>query len=197
MPELGLSELDLPGWDFSGYPEYGNLQKLNPESFAPSYAPNTQLVSIAEVAPLQTILAARDSPAFLGQQANVPEPAGQRSEPRLTYFSEAPSGSTTDQLAVSLPSTAIETFEGAGLTLPINQQTRSIAEADQYEGHAQLPARSARVGSAMSIEHTADLPHMLTTYKRSDEPPQNAEGKMICKHIECSNLTFTRRSDWR
>jgi hypothetical protein len=143
------------------------------------------------------MLAAPDPFSFPGQHVNVFEPASQCLEPRFIYFSEAPSGSTADQLAISLPGTTIETFEGAGLTLPINRQTTSIAEGDQRKGHTQLPARSARVGSARRIEQTADLPHKSTTYKRSEEPPQNAEGKMICKHIECSNLTFTRRCDWK
>lgn len=128
---------------------------------------------------------------------SVSELAGQRLEPRLIHFSEVPSGSTAEQLAISLPGTAIETFEEAGLTLPIERQTASIAESHQRERHTQLPVPSAGVGSARWIEQIADLPHKSTTYKRSEEPPQNALGKMICKHIECSNLTFTRRCDWK
>jgi hypothetical protein len=185
---------DLPDWHFSGHPEYGNLQRLHPESFASLPATNSQLISTAEVAPLQNILAAPDPFSFPGQHLNVSEPAGQWVEPGLIYFS---SGSTADQLAISLPGTTIETFEGAGLALPIDRQTTSIAEGNQPKGNAQLPARSARAGSARWIEQTADLPHKSTTYKRSEEPPQNAEGKMICKHIECSNLTFNRRCDWK
>ena len=188
---------DLLDWHFSGSPEDGNLQRLHPESLAPSPAPRTQLVSTTEAALFQTIPAAPDPFSSPGQQVTASEAAGQCAAPGLICPSEAPSGSTAGQLATSIPGNTIETFEGAGLAHPVDRQTTGIAEGDQYRGHAQLPALSAKVGSASWIEETADLPHKPTTYKRSEEPPQNAEGEMICKHAECSNPTFARRCDWK
>lgn len=35
------------------------------------------------------------------------------------------------------------------------------------------------------------------SYKRAEEPPRNHEAKMICKHQECSGLTFDRKCEWR
>ncbi|KAJ4984851.1 C2H2 transcription factor [Stagonosporopsis vannaccii] len=34
------------------------------------------------------------------------------------------------------------------------------------------------------------------SYKRAEEPPRNQEAKMICKHQECSGLTFDRKCEW-
>jgi hypothetical protein len=196
-PDWDFTGWDLLDWRFLSHPEYSNLQSLHPEPFAPLLAPDTQLVSTAEAAPLQNILTAPDPFSFPSQHVNVSELAGQFLEPGLIHFSESPSGSTADRLAISLPGINIETFERAGLNLPIERQTASIADDDQRNGHTQLPAPSAMTRSAGWIEQTADLPHKSTTYKRSEGPPQNAEGKMICQHTECSNLTFTRRCDWR
>ncbi|KAJ4356619.1 uncharacterized protein N0V89_004655 [Didymosphaeria variabile] len=33
-------------------------------------------------------------------------------------------------------------------------------------------------------------------YKRSEEPPKNQDGKMICKHSECAGQTFDRKCEW-
>jgi hypothetical protein len=195
--DWGFPGLDLEDWDFSSHPEYGNLQSLNPEPFTPLPAPDTQLISTAEVAPLQNILAGSDPFSFPIQHVTVSELADLYVEPGSILLSEAPSGSTADQLAISLPGVAIETFKGAGLTRPNERRTASVAEGGQYKEYARLPTPSPRLGSARWTEHIADLPHKSTTYKRSEEPPQNAEGKMICKHTECSNLTFTRRCDWK
>jgi hypothetical protein len=112
-------------------------------------------------------------------------------EPESIHFPEASSGSTADhldQLAISLPGTTIGIFEGFGQTRPNDRQTANIAEGDQHKEHAQVSAPSARVGSAGWVEQTAVPSHKLTTYKRHEEPPRNAEDKMICKHIECSNV---------
>ncbi|KAJ4320094.1 hypothetical protein N0V94_003564 [Neodidymelliopsis sp. IMI 364377] len=34
------------------------------------------------------------------------------------------------------------------------------------------------------------------SYKRAEEPPRNVEAKMICKHQECTGLTFDRKCEW-
>ena len=34
-------------------------------------------------------------------------------------------------------------------------------------------------------------------YKRSEEPPRNQDGKMVCKHSECAGQTFDRKCEWR
>lgn len=40
--------------------------------------------------------------------------------------------------------------------------------------------------------------HRNHSYKRAEEPPRNADGKMICKHQECtgSTTTFDRKCEW-
>jgi hypothetical protein len=35
------------------------------------------------------------------------------------------------------------------------------------------------------------------SYKRAEEPPRNAEGKMCCKHKDCANMIFDRKCEWR
>ena len=34
-------------------------------------------------------------------------------------------------------------------------------------------------------------------FKRAEEPPKNPEGKMMCKHQDCTSLTFDRKCEWR
>ncbi|KAF2848090.1 hypothetical protein T440DRAFT_470442 [Plenodomus tracheiphilus IPT5] len=34
------------------------------------------------------------------------------------------------------------------------------------------------------------------TYKRNEEPERNSEGKMMCKHQDCSGLIFERKCEW-
>ncbi|KAF2646063.1 hypothetical protein P280DRAFT_387335 [Massarina eburnea CBS 473.64] len=42
----------------------------------------------------------------------------------------------------------------------------------------------------------AGSPRRNHVYKRSEEPPRNHEGKMVCKHSECTSLTFDRKCEW-
>ncbi|KAJ4343679.1 hypothetical protein N0V95_006582 [Ascochyta clinopodiicola] len=44
-------------------------------------------------------------------------------------------------------------------------------------------------------EHDGSL-RKNNPYKRAEEPPRNHEAKMICKHQECSGLTFDRKCEW-
>ncbi|KAF2681623.1 hypothetical protein K458DRAFT_309074 [Lentithecium fluviatile CBS 122367] len=41
----------------------------------------------------------------------------------------------------------------------------------------------------------ASSPRRNHAYKRAEEPPKNADGKMICKHQDCASLTFDRKCD--
>ncbi|KAF2025140.1 hypothetical protein EK21DRAFT_104160 [Setomelanomma holmii] len=34
------------------------------------------------------------------------------------------------------------------------------------------------------------------SYKRAEEPPRNQEGKMICRHPDCTGLFFDRKCEW-
>lgn len=34
-------------------------------------------------------------------------------------------------------------------------------------------------------------------YKRDEQPPQNSEGKMVCKYSDCVGICFDRKSEWR
>lgn len=35
------------------------------------------------------------------------------------------------------------------------------------------------------------------SYKRSEEPPRNADGKFYCKQEECTGQLFERKCEWR
>jgi hypothetical protein len=199
-----------PAWDFSSAPlEYDSLQRLHPERFAPLLAPDTQLALTAGE-PLQNIPVTPNPLSVFDQHVNVSEPAGlrpyvdialiQHLEPEVIHFLESALRSTADypdQLAISLPDATVGTFEGVRQTYSKDQHTASTVEGDRHSEHAQVPAPSAMVGSTSQVEQIAVPPHQSTTYRRSEEPPQNAEGKMVCKHIKCSNLTFIRRCDWK
>ena len=34
-------------------------------------------------------------------------------------------------------------------------------------------------------------------YKRTEEPPHNEDGKMVCKYEECRDTFFGRKCEWR
>ncbi|KAJ4331902.1 hypothetical protein N0V87_008795 [Didymella glomerata] len=46
-----------------------------------------------------------------------------------------------------------------------------------------------------SDEHDGSL-RKNHPYKRAEEPARNSEAKMICKHSECSGITFDRKCEW-
>jgi hypothetical protein len=50
-----------------------------------------------------------------------------------------------------------------------------------------------------SPEHQEPFsPRRGYTHKRSEDPPRNTQGKMICKfQSTCTGLTFERRCEWR
>jgi hypothetical protein len=194
-------------WHASDTLEYGNPERLSSEYFAPLPAVDTQLVSSPDLRQIQNVVIS-DPFSFLDPYRNDSEQAtfhqylnsAENFNPGIVQFSDTPSRSTADhaaQLAISLPGISIGTFEGVGQIRPNDPQSVGIVEGDQCSGRTRATTSSAGVGSARSAERTAVPLHKSTTYMRSEEPPQNAEGKMICSRIECSNLTFTRRCDWK
>ncbi|KAF2703475.1 hypothetical protein K504DRAFT_443825 [Pleomassaria siparia CBS 279.74] len=66
----------------------------------------------------------------------------------------------------------------------------AVSVASSY-GHRRHP-------SDMSSEDgdEAGSPRRNHAYKRSEDPPRNHDGKMICKHKECGNITFDRKCEW-
>ncbi|KAF2011555.1 hypothetical protein BU24DRAFT_426633 [Aaosphaeria arxii CBS 175.79] len=47
------------------------------------------------------------------------------------------------------------------------------------------------------VDRDGDIsPRRNSPFKRSEEPTKNAEGKMICKHPDCSTLIFDRKCEW-
>ena len=59
----------------------------------------------------------------------------------------------------------------------------------------QLHAHSDRE-SSVEVDDV-EPPRRSHTYKRAEEPPRDHEGKMICKHTDCANITFDRKCEWR
>jgi hypothetical protein len=120
--------------------------------------------------------------------------------PGLTPSSEALRGSLDgylDQVIMLFNDSPVGPLGDFGQTYSNNQYTASIAEGHQTNGNAQIPTPLAMVRSASEVEQIAVPPCKSTTYKRTQEPPQNTEGRIVCNHSECSNLTFARRSDWK
>jgi len=54
----------------------------------------------------------------------------------------------------------------------------------------------ARSTSLEAIESSLS-PRRGHAYKRAEDPPRNAQNKMVCKFKECANLTFERKCEWR
>lgn len=55
---------------------------------------------------------------------------------------------------------------------------------------------SRRVSEDRSSMSGDDERRINYSYKRNEEPERNSEGKMICKHQDCSGLLFERRCEW-
>ena len=54
----------------------------------------------------------------------------------------------------------------------------------------------ARSTSPEAIESSLS-PRRGHDYKRAEDPPRNAQNKMICTLKECANFTFERKCEWR
>ncbi|ORY19505.1 hypothetical protein BCR34DRAFT_552253 [Clohesyomyces aquaticus] len=73
-------------------------------------------------------------------------------------------------------------------------------------GHERRPSNTSSLAperqdseeqSSQDGDENDDLsPRRNHAYKRSEEPPRNREGKMFCKHKECTNMTFDRKCEW-
>jgi hypothetical protein len=75
---------------------------------------------------------------------------------------------------------------------PVGEQHRtSMSSTHMHRRH-----RSEDSSSQDEQEHDGSL-RKNHSYKRAEEPPRNHESKMICKHQECSGLTFDRKCEWR
>lgn len=194
----GLNEQDYHQYPYtsnvdfsSNFLEYGSLQTPHPELFASLPSPGTQFALTAGEVPLQNFPVT----PYPHLDVTLSEPL----EPEVIYTTEALFASTVDhpgQLAISLPDNTAGAFEGTGQTYFKDQHAARIA-GHQNIRYPQVPAPPTVAGYASQAEQVAVLPHQPMTYKRSEVPPQNAEGKMICKHAECSNLAFTRKCDWK
>lgn len=76
------------------------------------------------------------------------------------------------------------------LLSPVGDRRPSIATALGNIRHQSEDASSQDGDDAMS-------PRRNNTYKRSEEPPRDWQGRMICKHTECASITFDRKCEWR
>lgn len=72
----------------------------------------------------------------------------------------------------------------------------SVAHSVGYSrSHSRQPSVD---GSVSQFGDDSDSPGRKNhVYKRSEEPPRNTEGKMVCKHEECTGVTFDRKCEWR
>jgi hypothetical protein len=57
--------------------------------------------------------------------------------------------------------------------------------------------RDGSEGGSSEDGEDGGSPRRNHAYKRSEEPPRNLDSKMICKHKECTNITFDRKCEWR
>lgn len=103
----------------------------------------------------------------------------------------------SDQLATSVLGDLARTLEGPGQAESHDGLTATIVESTQDNRHGQDPAPLAMIESASPVEQAPVPPHKSTMYKRSEKPPRNSKGRIICKYNECKDRTFSKPSDWR
>jgi len=75
--------------------------------------------------------------------------------------------------------------------LPDRRVSVAASVASSYE---QMAPHSDR-GSSADLDD-AESSRRNHAYKRAEEPPRNHEGKMVCKHSECTGVTFDRKCEW-
>ncbi|KAF2797378.1 hypothetical protein K505DRAFT_322637 [Melanomma pulvis-pyrius CBS 109.77] len=71
---------------------------------------------------------------------------------------------------------------------------RASVAASIASSYGQIRPHSER-GSSEDADDGGS-PRINHAYKRSEEPPRNLDGKMICKHNDCANITFDRKCEW-
>ena len=83
------------------------------------------------------------------------------------------------------------------LLSPTDDRRHSTSHVHIHSHRRQLSEVS--VGSVIpsSDDDDSSLSRRNHSYKRAEEPPRNAEGKMYCKHKECVNMIFDRKCEWR
>ena len=69
----------------------------------------------------------------------------------------------------------------------------AVSLASSFGGHR----RHGSEGGSSEDGEDGGSPRRNHAYKRSEEPPRNIDNKMICKHKECTNITFDRKCEWR
>jgi hypothetical protein len=79
---------------------------------------------------------------------------------------------------------------GDALPSPVGERHRTTMSSPHI--HTRQPSEDI----SSQDEHDESL-RKNHPYKRVEEPPRNHEAKMICKHQECSGLTFDRKCEWR
>jgi hypothetical protein len=78
---------------------------------------------------------------------------------------------------------------GNGLPSPVIDQQRTMMSSPRtHTRHLSEDISSDEHDGSLRKNHS---------YKRAEEPPRNSEAKMICKHSECSGITFDRKCEWR
>jgi len=76
---------------------------------------------------------------------------------------------------------------------PVSMGGQRSSHSSLQEPRADSEARSTL---PEAIESSLS-PRRRHAYKHAENPPRNAQNKMICKFIECANLTFERKCEWR
>lgn len=69
----------------------------------------------------------------------------------------------------------------------------------QFTANQDKNATNARnLSENDSLQNDSDgSPKKESAYKRGEEPPRDHEDNFICKHPECSGLTFHRKCEWK
>ncbi|KAF2733604.1 hypothetical protein EJ04DRAFT_513105 [Polyplosphaeria fusca] len=96
----------------------------------------------------------------------------------------------TPSLNSSIPTPVSMSAPRSPLLSPSDNRRPSIASS-----HG-MPQRHTSEESSSQDENDALSPRRNHAYKRSEEPPRNREGKMICKYTECGSVMFDRKCEW-
>lgn len=142
----------------------------------------------------------------------------------ISYASGPPRNNNNTNFGLFNMGNTLPPVNGSSIQLPqiLHKHERSHSAASNFSMPTPVSIVSDAMPSPVGEQHITSMssPHMHRrhqsedsssqdeqehdgslrknhSYKRAEEPPRNLESKMICKHQECSGLTFDRKCEWR
>ncbi|KAH6642134.1 hypothetical protein C7974DRAFT_460388 [Boeremia exigua] len=204
FPQLSPDNLDQSSWQlpYSSLPQHSPRHLINSTQCPSIRVTGTAGTGSEVVAPPQSEFAAWSN--YISSYASGPPRNNDHSN--FNLFTMGNTLPPVDASSIQLPRINLKhershsinsnsdlptpvSMAGGALPSPIGDQHRTTMSSPQT--HTRQPSEEF----SSQDEHDGPL-RKNHSYKRAEEPPRNDDAKMICKHQECSGLTFDRKCEW-